>query len=390
MHPFAARCHHVDAWAKHLARDPQPRTGRPAAPSTVARRLACLSEFYDYGMREVELIEYSPVANVRRPRVTSDSPTVGLDAAELDRLLTAAEADGTTSAALVSLLVYNGLRIDEALSLQRRGLHLPARHWILRITRKGGRASSEPLSPIVTRVLEDCIGSRTSGPIFLNRTGTARLSYSTSYALIRRLARRTGIPAADRISPHSLRHSFATELLAAGVPLQDVQDAMGHADPRTTWTATPPTRWPANSAAALPLTLPRTRQVRRALGGPAGRPPLDERTELVQRGQSEHRLHLLQRGQPRTESVAAAHRALRQSRPMCAAVMSRLRCPACGRLARSARPGRTGDVRRSAAGGAHFVWVVWGCRGRRRGRPRTGRSGAGLRGSGTRAVSAWP
>lgn len=78
-------------------------------------------------MREVELIEYSPVANVRRPRVTSDSSTVGLDAAELDRLLTAAEADGTTSAALVSLLVYNGLRIDEALSLQRRGLHLPAR-----------------------------------------------------------------------------------------------------------------------------------------------------------------------------------------------------------------------------------------------------------------------
>jgi integrase/recombinase XerD len=42
------------------------------------------------------------------------------------------------------------------------------------------------------------------------------------------------LPAADRLSPHSLRHSFATELLSAGVPLQDVQDAMGHADPRTT------------------------------------------------------------------------------------------------------------------------------------------------------------
>ena len=76
--------------------------------------------------------------------------------------------------------------------------------------------------------------SATAAPIFLNADGDARLSYSTSYALIRRLARRAGIVAADKISPHSLRHSFATELLAAGVPLQDVQDAMGHADPRTT------------------------------------------------------------------------------------------------------------------------------------------------------------
>ena len=105
---------------------------------------------------------------------------------------------------------------------------------MLRIVRKGGRASTEPLSPIVVRVLEDCVGDRTSGPMFFNQSGTARLSYSTSYALIRRLARKAGIPAADRLSPHSLRHSFATELLGAGVPLQDVQDAMGHADPRTT------------------------------------------------------------------------------------------------------------------------------------------------------------
>ena len=84
------------------------------------------------------------------------------------------------------------------------------------------------------RPLLDYIGDRTAGPLFLNRAGSGRLAYTTSYALIRRLAVRAGIPAADHLSPHSLRHSFATELLDSGVPLQNVQDAMGHADPRTT------------------------------------------------------------------------------------------------------------------------------------------------------------
>jgi len=82
--------------------------------------------------------------------------------------------------------------------------------------------------------LETYVGERTTGPIFVNADGNDRLSYSTSYALIRCLAKRAGIASAAKIGPHSLRHSFATELLGAGVPLQDVQDAMGHADPRTT------------------------------------------------------------------------------------------------------------------------------------------------------------
>jgi integrase len=99
---------------------------------------------------------------------------------------------------------------------------------------QGRQASTEPLAPIVLHALELYVGERINGPIFLNADATERLSYSTSYALIRRLAKRAGIASAARISPHSLRHSFATELLGSGVPLQDVQDAMGHADPRTT------------------------------------------------------------------------------------------------------------------------------------------------------------
>jgi integrase/recombinase XerD len=171
---------------------------------------------------------------VRRPKVSDDSATVGLTADELDRLLSAAEAHGPRSAALVSLLVYNGLRIAEVLACDVESFTHQRGHRVLRIVRKGGKASTEPLSPIVLRALEDYTGERTTGPLFLNADGTERLSYSIVYKLIRRLARNAKIPAAERISPHSLRHSFATELLGAGIPLQDVQDAMGHADPRTT------------------------------------------------------------------------------------------------------------------------------------------------------------
>jgi len=74
----------------------------------VVGRLFCLSGFYDYGLREVELLGYSPVANVRRPRVGEDSPTIGLDATKLNRLLAAAERDSPRSAALIALEVHAG------------------------------------------------------------------------------------------------------------------------------------------------------------------------------------------------------------------------------------------------------------------------------------------
>jgi site-specific recombinase XerD len=234
VHPLAAQRHHVDTWVRHLSQINQPTTSRPASPASIARRLSCLSKFYDYGIKDAQLLEHSPVANVRRPKVSDDSATVSLTADELDRLLTAAEDHGPRSAALMSLLVYNGLRIAEVLATDVEHFTHQRGHRVLRIVRKGGKASTEPLTPLVLRALEDYVTERTVGPLFLNADGTDRMSYSIAYKLIRRLAKRAGIAAADKISPHSLRHSFATELLAAGVPLQDVQDAMGHADPRTT------------------------------------------------------------------------------------------------------------------------------------------------------------
>lgn len=99
---------------------------------------------------------------MRRRNVSDDLPTIGRTAAELDRLLTAAEAHGARSAALVRLLVYNGLRIAEVLACDVDAFAHPRGHSVPRMVRKGGKASPEQLAPIVTRALEDDIGERFS------------------------------------------------------------------------------------------------------------------------------------------------------------------------------------------------------------------------------------
>ncbi len=235
VHPFDARRHHVDAWIRVLSTEPLPRTRRPLAASSITRRLSAVSACYDYGIG-VQVLSFSPVANVRRPKVSDDSATVGLSADELAALLDAADAHSPRFGALVSLLGYNGVRINEALTANIGDYTHQRGHRVLRIVRKGGRAATEPLAPPTIRALDTYLGDNhpLAGPLFLDRTGTTRLAYSTAFAQIRRLARTAGIPAAESITPHSLRHSFITEALAAGAPLQNVQDAAGHADPRTT------------------------------------------------------------------------------------------------------------------------------------------------------------
>lgn len=233
VHPFDARRHHVDLWIRLLTTTPLPRTGRPMTAASIARRLSAVSAFYDHGIG-VDVLDFSPVANVRRPKVSEDSTTVGLSAADAVRMLEAAEQHSPRLAALIALLTYNGVRIDEALAADVPDYSYQQGHRIIRIIRKGGKTATVPLNPMTVRALETYLDGRTAGPLFLNNTGLERLPYTTAFALIRRLAQRTNVAGAASITPHSFRHTFITEALAAGVPLQDVQDAAGHTDPRTT------------------------------------------------------------------------------------------------------------------------------------------------------------
>src|SRR3954466_1945790 len=142
VHPLAAERHHVDAWVRFLTTQPQPRTGRPAAPATVARKLSALSGFYDYGVHDTQVLTHSPVASVRRPKVSDESQAVGLTADELRLLLIYAAQHSPRSLALVSLLTFCGLRISEALNADIRDYG----HRVLKVTRKGGKTARVALA----------------------------------------------------------------------------------------------------------------------------------------------------------------------------------------------------------------------------------------------------
>jgi site-specific recombinase XerD len=225
LDPLEATRAHVDAYAETL------RTAG-AAPATIARRLAALSGFYAYAVDE-GLLERSPVTRVRRPTVGEHAVSTGLAREELTVLVAAAEADGPRSLVVVLLLGLNGLRVSEVCTATADGLFTERGHRVLAITRKGGRTARVPLAPRTAAAVETYLSGRATGPLLVTRTGAA-MDRHAIWRLLRRLAA-TAVPdKAASIHPHDLRHAFVTLALDTGASLRDVQDAAGHADPRTT------------------------------------------------------------------------------------------------------------------------------------------------------------
>ncbi|NJC72120.1 tyrosine-type recombinase/integrase [Planosporangium thailandense] len=238
--PLAASFLHVNEYARELESTVDARSGRPPAATTIARRLSGLSSWYDFLVR-LRAVDTNPVSGADRPRVDRDhSPTVGLTAAEVDALLAAADAEGGPQAArhraMITLLADLGLRVGELTGLDVTDLGVERGHRTVRFVGKGGKPRRRALAPATAAVLDAYLAVRPGppdGPLFVTASG-ARVDRHAVFRLVRRLAREAGIPAWADVSPHSLRHAFATIARGEGVPLEDVQDAMGHADPRTT------------------------------------------------------------------------------------------------------------------------------------------------------------
>ena len=141
------------------------------------------------------------------------------------------------------MLAELGLRVGEALALDLADLRHNRGHRTVRVTGKGGKVRELPIPAPLGRDLDAYLAGRAraagvaveqlEGPLFVTTTGR-RVDQPAVFRLVRRVGKSAGLPAAEHLSPHSLRHTVATAALDAGAPLRDVQDMLGHADPRTT------------------------------------------------------------------------------------------------------------------------------------------------------------
>jgi integrase/recombinase XerD len=212
--------------------------GAGLASTTIARRAAALRSFFRHQVL-IGARPENPAAEIGLPRRTRRLPRT-LSPGEAERLVEA--ANGTSpralrDRALVELLYGAGLRVSEAVGLERPSVDLDGR-----LVRATGKGDKERIVPIGRRGVEALrrylsrgrpfLDRRHRPELFLNAQGGA-LTRAGAFLILRRLAEKAGLEPA-RVHPHLLRHSFATHLLEGGADLRSVQEMLGHADLTTT------------------------------------------------------------------------------------------------------------------------------------------------------------
>lgn len=221
-------------------------TASGMAPRTQARRLSALRQYYRFLLAE-GLRQDDPSATIDSPRLGRSLPKV-LDEAEVDRLLAAARAqegaDGARLTAILELLYATGLRISELVSLPMAAAFRDPR--FLMVTGKGGKERLVPLSAPARAAMEAYRPARElllakspekkkelSHWLFPSRGKSGHLTRHRVGQLLKDLAVAANIAPA-KVSPHVLRHAFASHLLHNGADLRSVQQMLGHADISTT------------------------------------------------------------------------------------------------------------------------------------------------------------
>ena len=209
------------------------------ATTTVARHLSTLRAFYDYLLVEGK-IKSSPCELLESPKLPKNLPTV-LNIDEVSRLLdsfTSNTKNDLRNKAMVELLYASGMRVSELLNLDVTDLYLEL--GFVRCLGKGNKERIVPIGNVATAALAEYLDearislikeSVKDDALFLNRLGK-RMSRQGFWKILKQQALLAGIT--KEISPHKLRHSFATHLIENGADLRIVQELLGHADIATT------------------------------------------------------------------------------------------------------------------------------------------------------------
>ncbi len=211
--------------------------GSDYSKSTTARKLATLRSFYKYLVRSGE-VESSPVSVIRTPRLDKRLPKF-LDVQQINTLLDAPDTTtmlGARDKAILETIYSAGLRISELVGLNIEDLN--EFEEAVKIRGKGKKERLTPLGRAAIRAITHYLAMRgqaaskpQKGPLFVNRAGK-RISDRSIRRKLNKYMILAGIPA--HISPHTLRHSFATHMLNAGADLRSVQEMLGHENLSTT------------------------------------------------------------------------------------------------------------------------------------------------------------
>jgi len=200
--------------------------------SSISRKISTLRSFYKYLVRE-QLVATNPAKGVSRPKVEKPLPTA-LTVDETFRLRESPEAEEKRrDRAILELLYSSGLRVGELVSLNVDRLSLDL--GIVKVMGKGRKERIVPVGLKAVEALKDYLNEREGleggEPLFLNRRG-GRLTARSVGRLVKRYTRDSAI--FRNVSPHSLRHTFATHLLDAGADIREIQEMLGHASLSTT------------------------------------------------------------------------------------------------------------------------------------------------------------
>lgn len=215
----------VRAFLAHLHR-------RRLSKATIARKLAAVRSCFRFLARRGAL-EVNPARQVRSPRLGRRLPSV-LPKDEATQLLDAVPeptAAGARDRALLELLYASGLRVAEGCGLDLDDLDEARR--TVRVLGKGDKERVVPVGETALEALDAYLAmrGRQRGPLFQNARG-GRLTPRSAHRIVKRLARRAGI--SQRVTPHTLRHSFATHMLGEGADLRLIQELLGHSRLSTT------------------------------------------------------------------------------------------------------------------------------------------------------------
>ena len=210
------------------------------APTSIARKLAAMKSFFHW-LHEEERIATDPTVSLTTPRVDRELPTAinAADVTSLISLLVAEDPIGLRDRAMLQLLCSTGMRVTEIVSLNMADLNFE-RQSVLCIGRpsKGGRHRFLPLDAETMTTLHAylefgrprMVHAHKEQGLFVNHHGS-RLTRQGFWLIIKSHARAAGL---DSLTPHSLRHSFAVNLLEHGAELHEVQELLGHASISTT------------------------------------------------------------------------------------------------------------------------------------------------------------